>query len=82
MVDLKALKEERDAEYVAKAGQALYEELRPKLEALPAGSYVVIAVETGEYETGESLSAASAAFERKHGDVLAYVRRIGSLTRV
>ncbi len=82
MVDLKALKDERDAEFVSKAGRALYEDLRPKLEPLSSGSYVVIAVETGEYSTGESLSAASAAFERKYGDVLAYVRRIGSLTRV
>ena len=82
MVNLKALKEDRDAEFVGKAGRALYEELRPKFEHLPTGSYVVIAVETGEHMTGASMSKAVEAFEKKHGDVLAYVRRIGHLTRV
>ncbi len=82
MVDLKVLKDERDADYVSKAGRALYEDLRSRLEGLPVGSYVVIAVETGEFVTGASLSEAADAFEKKHGDVLAYVRRIGQLTRV
>jgi hypothetical protein len=82
MVDLDALKAERDAQFVVKAGKVIYEELRPTLERLPPGSYVVIAVDTGEHVTGPSMSKAVDAFERKYGDVLAYVRRIGHLTRV
>lgn len=82
MVDLNALKSDRDADFVAKAGKAIYEELRPRLEKLPAGSYVVIAVETGEYATGPGMREAVATFDAKYGAVLAYVRRIGHLTRV
>ena len=82
MVDQKALQEERDAEYVAKAGRAIYEDLRPQLGKLPVGSYVVIAVESGDYVTGATMSKAAEAFEKKHGDALAFVRRIGRPTRV
>ena len=73
MVDVKSIRADIEAEFVGRAGDAHYQELRGTLEKLPHGSYVVIAVETGAYVTGPSLSEASSAFERKHGDVLAYV---------
>jgi hypothetical protein len=77
MADLETLKRERDAAYVAKAGPVLYAELLPKLQKMPQARFVVIAVETGAYETGPTMADAADAFERRHGDILAYVRRIG-----
>lgn len=76
MIDLGALKRERDDAFVAKAGPALYAELLPKLRRIAKARYVVIAVETGEYTTGSSMNEAADAFEKKHGDALGYVRRI------
>lgn len=76
MVDLSLLKRERDEAFIAKAGPALYAELLPKLKKLKNARFVVIAVETGGYETGETMHAAAAAFEKRHGDALGYVRRI------
>lgn len=64
------------------AGPALYEKLCPQLEGLPPGSYVVIALETGEFVTGPSLSAADELFEKRYGNIPGYVRRIGRLTRI
>ncbi|MGQ0673992.1 MAG: hypothetical protein ACT4N2_14100 [Hyphomicrobium sp.] len=76
MVDLSVLKRERDEAFIAKAGPALYAELLPKLRKVKLARYVVIAVETGGYETGGTMAEAADAFERKHGDALGYIRRI------
>lgn len=76
MVDLAMLKRERDEAFVAKAGPALYAELLPKLKKLKKARFVVIAVETGKYETGETMHDAAVAFEKRYGDALGYVRRI------
>ena len=82
MADRSALKHLDDADHVTKTGRTIYEKLRPKLEALPTGRHVVIDVATGEYVTGASMSAATAAFRKRYGKVPAYVRRIGHLIRV
>ncbi len=76
MVDLTVLKRERDEAFIAKAGTALYTELLPKLRKIKSARYVVIAVETGAFETGATMAEAADAFEKKHGDALGYVRSI------
>jgi hypothetical protein len=76
MLDLQTLKRERDEAFIARAGPALYDELLPKLRQCKNARYVVFAVETGEYETGATMSEAADAFETRHGEALGYVRRI------
>lgn len=76
MVNLTALKRERDEAFIARAGPALYAELLPKLRMTTGARYVVIAVETGEYATGVTMTDAADAFEKKYGEALGYVRRI------
>ena len=76
MVDLATLKRERDEAFIAKAGPALYAELLSKLRKMKTARYVVIAVETGAFETGATMAEAATTFEKKHGTALGYVRRI------
>lgn len=77
MVDLALMKRERDEAFIARAGPALYAELLPKLRKLPNARFVVIAVETGEYEAGATMGEAADAFEKRlGGETLGYLRRI------
>lgn len=78
-VNVARLKQEAEETFIGRAGEALYQDLEPHLKGLPEGSYVVIAVETGAYTTGKKLTEAISVFEQAHGDVPAYVRRIGRL---
>ena len=80
MVDLTVLKRERDEAFISRAGPALYADLLPKLRRMKSARFVVIAVETGDYEVGATMTEAADAFERKHGEALGYVRRIEKRT--
>ena len=66
------------AEELAARGQRMYErEIRPKVEAGNEGRYLVIDLETGEYELDDDwLTAAMRAYRRNPGGVR-YALRIG-----
>ncbi len=63
---------------IVRRGQALYEQqIRPKVEPQSRGKFLVLDVDTGEYEVD---SDKLAAFERaagKHPDPALYILRIG-----
>ena len=66
------------AEEIAARGREIYEKhLRQKLEPENAGKYLVIDIETGEYEMDEDGETASLRAYRKHPEGVRYGMRIG-----
>ena len=65
-------------EEIGRRGQAIYEErLRPKVETGNKGKYLVIDIETGDYEMGDDLMALSDRLHAKHQGAALYAMRIG-----
>ena len=69
------------AEEVAARGEALYEQqIRPHVEAAHKGKFVVVDIETGDYEIDEEDLAATKRALAKRPDAVLYGLRIGSPT--
>ncbi len=63
---------------VATRGEAIYEQsIRPHMEAQHRGEYVVIDIETGEYEVDQSDLAATKRALAKRPDAVLYGVRVG-----
>jgi hypothetical protein len=69
------------AEEIAARGEALYEQrIRAKVEAAHAGKFVVVDIETGDYEVDADDLAATKRALAKRPDAILYGLRIGSPT--
>ena len=69
------------AEEVASRGEALYEQrIRPHVEATHRGKFVVVDIETGDYEIDADDLAATKRALAKRPDAVLYGVRIGSPT--
>jgi hypothetical protein len=69
------------AEEVADRGEALYEQrIRPHVEATHQGQFVVVDIETGDYEIDADDLAATKRALAKRPDAVLYGVRIGSPT--
>ena len=65
-------------EEVAKRGEAIYEqEIRPKVESENKGKYLVLDIETGEYEIDQDDLAATKRVLEKCPEAVLYGLRIG-----
>jgi len=63
---------------LVKQGQAVYDrELRPKLEPKHKGEYLVLDVDTGEYELDEDECAAIRRARARKPHTLFYILRVG-----
>ncbi len=63
---------------IARRGKAIYErEIRAKVEPGNTGKYLVIDVDSGDYEIDADHFAASRRAYEKHPDGLRYAMRIG-----
>ncbi len=63
---------------VVQRGQAIYEDrIRPKVEAGNKGKYLVINIETGEYEMDTDDLTASKRAKARFGDAALFAMRIG-----
>jgi hypothetical protein len=66
------------SEEIGRRGQELYDQkIRPKVEAGNKGKYLIIDIETGDYELGEDLMALSDHLHARHEDAALYAIRIG-----
>lgn len=66
-------------EEFAQRGDALYErDLRPHVEAGNEGKYIVIDIETGDYEIHTDELIASDLMLARHPDAQMWLRRVGS----
>ena len=66
------------AEEVAARGEALYEQrIRPHVEATHQGKFVVVDIETGDYEIDADDLAATKRALAKRSDAVLYGLRIG-----
>jgi hypothetical protein len=66
---------------IARRGQALYEEqIRAQVEAHHEGEFLVLNIETGEYEMDANELAAWQRAQAKHPDAAFYILRVGSPT--
>ena len=69
------------AEEIAARAKALYEqEIRAKVEADNKGKYLVIDIETGDYEIDEDHFVASKRAANRHPDSARFAMRIGYQT--
>ena len=69
------------AEEIVARAKALYEqEIRAKVEADNKGKYLVIDIETGDYEIDEDHFAASRRAAEKHPDGARFAMKIGYQT--
>ena len=67
-----------DIEDIARRGQQYYDQhLRAKLEPEQNGKFLVLDVDTGNYEMDESEVAASERARARHPQSLFYILRIG-----
>jgi len=64
-------------EFAARTGPAWVEEIEPELAKLPKGTVVAINCETGEYVTGNGISEAGDAFEKRFGKTAGWMHEIG-----
>ena len=65
-------------EEVAQRGEAIYEqEIRPHVESESKGKYLVLDIETGEYEIDQDDLAATKRLMAKRPDAVVYGLRIG-----
>ena len=63
---------------VAERGEAIYEQdIRPKVESESKGKYLVLDIETGEYEIDQDDLAATKRLMAKYADAVLYGLRIG-----
>ena len=63
---------------IAKRGQVLYDQqVRGKVESNHKGEYLVLDIETGEYEMDLSELAALKRAKAKHPDAALYILRVG-----
>lgn len=66
------------SEEIARRGQALYEErLRGEVDPRDRGKFLVLDIETGEYEFDVEELAALQRAKRKNPDAVLYILRIG-----
>lgn len=66
------------SEEIARRGQALYEEqLRAVVDARDRGKFLVLDIETGEYELDVDEVAAIQRAKRRKPDAVLYILRIG-----
>ena len=66
------------SEEIARRGQALYEErLRAEVDARDRGKFLVLDIETGEYELDVDELAALQRAKRKNPDAVLYILRVG-----
>ena len=66
---------------IAERGQALYDrDIRDKLDASTRGKFLVLDIETGEYEIDADERAALKRAQAKHPDAALYLLRIGQPT--
>ncbi len=66
------------ADEVCMQGERIYEcELREQFSAADEGKYVVIGVESGDYELDANRTFALDRANAKHPDALLYIKRIG-----
>ncbi len=67
-----------DPNDIAERGRALYaEKLRPLLEPKETGRYVVLNVETGEFEMGDDAVTPSEKMRQRFPGTLFYALRVG-----
>lgn len=70
-----------DHHELSRRGQAYYDEhLRGKLEPAHNGEFLVLDVETGDYELDTSQIAALDRAEARHPDSVFYILRVGHRT--
>ncbi len=66
---------------IVQRGQAIYEEqIRPKLSSEEQGKFLVVDIETGEFETDNSELAALKRAKIKNPDAALFLLRVGSTT--
>ncbi len=66
---------------IAQRGQAFYEQqIRAKVDASNKGKFLVLDIETGEYEIDEDELEALKQAKAKHPDAALYMLRIGYAT--
>jgi hypothetical protein len=66
---------------ISSRGQALYErEIRHRLDADSRGKFLVLDIESGEYEVDTDERAAVQRVRAKHPDAVLYLLRIGQPT--
>lgn len=66
-------------EEVARRGDEIYEtRISPNVKAEDAGCYVVIDVESGDYEIDRNELAASDRLRARHPNAQSWLRRVGS----
>jgi hypothetical protein len=65
-------------EEIARLGETLYEQqIRAKVEAGNRGKYIVIDIETGDYEVGEDSLVLAERLQARHPEAALYALRIG-----
>lgn len=62
---------------VAARGDAIYERIKPKLGNLEKGTFVVIDIESGDYEIGPDDAACSRALRDRRPSAVTWAARIG-----
>jgi hypothetical protein len=62
---------------IVERGHAWYEQLRPQVEPGNVGKFMVIDIETGEYEIDRHEMAALSRLKAKHPEGARYLLRIG-----
>lgn len=67
-------------EEVAKRGEAIYQEqIKPLVDPVHFGKFLVIDVETGDYEIGKRMIVASKKLRERHPEAITYGVRVGFL---
>jgi hypothetical protein len=65
-------------EEIGRRGNELYQRLiRPQVEATNKGKYLLIDIETGDYEIGDDYMILSDRLHARHKDAALYAMRIG-----
>ena len=68
------------AEEIGRKGEALYQEkIKPVVDPLHYGKFVVIDVETGDYEIGKRMTDASKILRERRPESITYGVRVGFL---
>ena len=62
---------------VASRGDAIYEKIKPGLGNLEKGTFVVIDIESGDYEVGSDDAACSRALRDRRPSAVTWAARIG-----
>jgi hypothetical protein len=62
---------------IVERGEAWYDQLRPQVESAHKGRYMVIDIETGDYEIGDDYGTLSDNLHTKRPDAPLYALRIG-----